>query len=299
MRSIDAASARVGLELADVVQQRAGHGDVAVDAGEVRAIALHAPARPRASARAGRGRRPGGSAWPPARRGSGASVSVRSPRMRVEQRAQVRVLDRGDELAQVGLHLVRRCAAGRRRGRRGRTSPGSGSLSARTTICGPVARVDLVAARDAHRAPATQQLAQRLDVRPRRSRRPGRCGRRATRRRNVAAVAPRAASRRRARAGPGRDPDRLGGPARTWRETVGAGADGIGCMLHGVRVARRGADLTMERTAIVTGRDRRPRAPRSRGSCSTTAGASSCRGSPSASSSASTSTSGSSSSRPT
>ena len=64
-----AAVRRVGLELADVVQQRAGHRDVAVDARERRADRADRLGDARASARAARARRPGGSAWRPARRG--------------------------------------------------------------------------------------------------------------------------------------------------------------------------------------------------------------------------------------
>src|SRR3954447_8164318 len=96
---------RVGLELADVVQQRAGDGDVAVDPRERgadradalgdREAVLEQPVLVGLVVVLG-GRRaavelPGG--------GSLAEDAV-------QQRPQVRLLDRGDELAQVGLHLV-------------------------------------------------------------------------------------------------------------------------------------------------------------------------------------------------
>ena len=122
---------RVGVELADVVQQRAGDRDVAVDPRERRARSRETRLRDASgSARAARGGRPGGSAWRPAPRGSAPTSRVPAPSTRVEQRAQVRVLDRRDQLAQVGLHLRRPGAAGRRAGRRGRTRPG-GRPSAR------------------------------------------------------------------------------------------------------------------------------------------------------------------------
>ena len=60
----------VGLGLADVVKQRAGDGDVAVDARGTAPRRRRRPGRPRACGRAGRGGRPGGSTWPPAPRES-------------------------------------------------------------------------------------------------------------------------------------------------------------------------------------------------------------------------------------
>ena len=71
-----AAVVRVGLDLADVVEQRAGDRELAVDRRERRRRARARPARPTGCARAARAGRPGGSAWPPAPRGS-------APRSRV------------------------------------------------------------------------------------------------------------------------------------------------------------------------------------------------------------------------
>ena len=128
-------AAGVGLELADVVQQRAGDGDVAVDPRERRADRAH---------RLGDRERV---LEQPVQVGlvvvlGGRRDAVRRPRLgsraeeRVQQPAQVRVLHGGDELAQVGLHLL---------GRTGRSveqvghhvAAFGGGRSARTVICGP------------------------------------------------------------------------------------------------------------------------------------------------------------------
>ena len=79
--------ARVGLDLADVVDQRAGHRHVAVDARETRSTPRSRPGPPTACARAVRAGRPGGRTSPPAPCGSAATC--RRPR-RTARRAAAR-----------------------------------------------------------------------------------------------------------------------------------------------------------------------------------------------------------------
>ena len=158
---------RVRLELADVVQQRAGHGDVAVDARERRAdradglgdrqAVLEQPVLVGLVVVLG---------------GGSAAVALPGRRalaeQRVEQRAQVRVLDRGDQVAQVGCSIaVGRRAAGRRAGRRGRSCPGSaaGPMRAQLELRAP-ALMDLEEAADADDGAARADLAERFDVVP-------------------------------------------------------------------------------------------------------------------------------------
>jgi hypothetical protein len=155
---------RVGLELADVVQQRAGDRDVVVDAGEPCGERVHAlrdrervleqPMDVGLVVVLGRRR-----------------VAVAPPALGVlaedalEQRAQVRVLDRGDELAYVGLHLLR---AARRavdqvvhveRARRGLAQRADHDLRS-------PARVALVPAGDAHGPTDPAEVLQLGDVVP-------------------------------------------------------------------------------------------------------------------------------------
>ena len=163
----------VGLELADVVQQRAGQTATSRSMpGNVR--------RDRRD-RLGDGQRVLEQAVAVrlvVALGGGRVAELRPRRRlraehRVEQRAQVRVLDRGDEVAQVLLHLVgvaRRAVEQRGEvdlvGRRGAQRRGSRSR--------PVP--SRVAALDAHRRAA---LVRAVVARARAARRPCRCGRRA------------------------------------------------------------------------------------------------------------------------
>ena len=94
-----------------------------------------------------------------------AHVSESSPKKRVEQRAQVRVLHGGDQLAQVGLHLV-----GRRGGPSSRSArsnvPGSAGPSGADRDLRAPALVDLVAPDDVHRRARAAELAHCGDVVP-------------------------------------------------------------------------------------------------------------------------------------
>ena len=133
----------VGLELADVVQERAGDRDVAIDAGEGRGhradalgdreAVLEQAVHVGLVVELGRRRAP-----------------VELPRRRVraehalEQRAQVRVLRRWRRARAPRAPSSRPSAAGRRRGRRRRTSPAR-PRSARAARLRAEARVDLVA----------------------------------------------------------------------------------------------------------------------------------------------------------
>ncbi len=96
----------VGLELADVVKERAGHGDVAIDPGEGggdRAHGLgHGEAMLEQAVPVGLVVALGRRRIPVARPGGRALAEDRG-----QQPAQVRVLDRPQELTQVGLHLSR------------------------------------------------------------------------------------------------------------------------------------------------------------------------------------------------
>ena len=127
---------RVGVELADVVQQRAGDRDVAVDARERGRDRRDAPARRRASARAARGGRPGGSAWRPGASRNGGQVGESGPSSGRAARAGA---GPGPwRSARAGRPPSRRPrAAARRAGRRGRTRPGRAARSARSVIWAP------------------------------------------------------------------------------------------------------------------------------------------------------------------
>ena len=157
----------VGVELADVVQQRAGDGDVAVDAGEGRrdradrladgervleqpvAVGLVVELRRRRVAVGGpalrRGRRSTGrAAFAAAAAGSSRSAGAGRPRS-ARARAAGRRAGRAEVVA---------CRARRAR-------------SARRLTCGAVARMDDVAAEDAHRrCPAASELRGLGDVVP-------------------------------------------------------------------------------------------------------------------------------------
>ena len=225
MRSMRREVGRVGLELADVVQQRPGDGDVVVDAGEVRRDRVHALGdRERVLEQAVDvglvvvlgGRR---AAEPAPALGVLAEDAV-------EQGEEMRVLDRGDERAQVGLHLLR--AARRAVDEVGEVERARQRLAQRgdDDLRAP-ARVDLEAPGDAHGPPRHAQLAQHLDVlagdgdhlAAAVAERQAQDG---------AAVAAVRAAPRRARAGPDPDPDPSVKSRTTMVETVGAGADGIG-----------------------------------------------------------------------
>ena len=96
----------VGLELADVVQQRARDGDVAVDPREGRAdradrlrdaeAVLEQPVAVGLVVVLGRRRR----------RGSPPTARESSPNTRSSRIAQVRLLDRGEQLADLAFHLL-------------------------------------------------------------------------------------------------------------------------------------------------------------------------------------------------
>ena len=196
----------VGLELADVVQQRAGDRHVAIDAGEGRGHRAHAlgdreavleqPVHVGLVVELGRRRAP-----------------VELPRRRV--RAQ-----HADRAARAGAGpgrwrraraprspSSRPSAAGRRRGRRRRTSPGPPRSSARSASCAPAARVDLVAAAHVDRPAGLAQLAQLGHVVAHDGREPAAAVAEGELE-ELRAVAPRAQLGRRARAGPGPHPVR-------------------------------------------------------------------------------------------
>ena len=126
----------VGLGLADVVQQRAGDRDVAVDAREGGRGGADGLGDRDACGRAARGGRPGGSTWPPARPESAARSSS-SAEEAVEQRRELRVLDRREQLAQRGLELLDRRPAGPRRARRCSYSSGRAARIDLTVIFAP------------------------------------------------------------------------------------------------------------------------------------------------------------------
>ena len=134
----------VGLELADVVQQRAGDRDVAVDAGERRGHRADALGDRQAvleqAVHVGLvvelGRRRAAVELP--RRGVRAENAI-------EQRVQVRVLHRGDELAQLELHRLGRVRRPVDEVVEGEGARGGLVERAQRELCAK-ARVDLVAA---------------------------------------------------------------------------------------------------------------------------------------------------------
>ena len=166
--------ARVGVELADVVQQRAGDRHVAVDARERGGDDADGLARRRASARAARGGRPGGSAWRPVRRGTRGHVGASGPSTRSSSCRRCGFWTWATS-SRRPPPCARPSAAGRPAGRPRSYSCGSAGRRSPIDDLGAVAGVDLVAAGDVH-ARAGLGLGQVVARRP-----PRRCpsGRRA------------------------------------------------------------------------------------------------------------------------
>ena len=171
--------AAVGLDLADVVDQRAGDGDVAVDAGERAPRWRSRPGPPRASARAARAGMPGGRTSPPAP--CGTAATPRRPRRTARRAARAGTGCAPSRSAAAGRPPSgRRSRRARPSGRRGRYSPSCGRGRGLHHQLGAVAVGDLEAAAHADRRAGLRRARAARGRRPRRRRRACRCSRTAS-----------------------------------------------------------------------------------------------------------------------